>query len=486
MAKVTLPEESLLDNEVWAKPTKGFFVTMLTRDIALMDAIMDLIDNCIDGIHREAKKNGIKKGISNYKGFHADINLNEKEFILRDNCGGIPLNVAKNYAFKMGRSTDYHDDDKLETLGMYGIGMKRGIFKMGLKADVTTWNNNDIYKVKIPEDWAAIPKWVFEYENLSKSNIKGLLTHPGTRVHITALHKNISKQFKDTSGFVKDLKIELQKHYGYIIQQGFSISLNGVKILSLELNILTNNPKVKTAASIKPYVYAAKIDDVNVEVMIGFYRPPASEDEIQKELDGSYASSVSENAGITVLCNDRVVLYCDKTFLTGWGETPVPKYHTQFIAIAGVIHFRSNDPIKLPVTTTKRGLDTSSAVYAAVKNKVKEGLRLFTSFTNNWKTPSDERTKLFKSVTKINALRPGQSKSALVTLKTGKKGDDGEYQIPELPKPSKISVKNLLAISFTKDKHKVEKLKQYFFEEENKSASEIGSWCFDKMYSQVD
>ena len=35
-----------------ATPVKSFFVDMLTRDIELVDAILDLLDNCVDGILR--------------------------------------------------------------------------------------------------------------------------------------------------------------------------------------------------------------------------------------------------------------------------------------------------------------------------------------------------------------------------------------------------------------------------------------------------
>ena len=35
-----------------ASPTKEFFVEMLTRDVGLSMAILDLIDNCIDGALR--------------------------------------------------------------------------------------------------------------------------------------------------------------------------------------------------------------------------------------------------------------------------------------------------------------------------------------------------------------------------------------------------------------------------------------------------
>jgi hypothetical protein len=484
MAK-TIHQNALPDGKVWATPTKSFFVSMLTRDIELMDAIMDLIDNCIDGVHRQLKKNKKNSHEFLYKGYYAEIKLSEKEFKLKDNCGGIPLDVARQYAFKMGRSEEYHDDDKLETLGMYGIGMKRAIFKMGLKSDVTTWHDKNIFRVTIPEDWSDVPEWMFDYKILKKADLKNLLNESGTVVQITKLHKNISKQFNDDSGFVKDLKIALKNHYGYIIKQGFRISVNGVKIEPIELNILTADPKIKTPKSIKPYVYKSKMDDVDIEIIVGFYRPLASEEEIQQELDGGFAASQSENAGVTILCNDRVVLYCDKTFLTGWGEPPVPKYHTQFIAIAGVVHFRSSTPINLPVTTTKRGLDTSSAIYATAKIKIKEGLRHFTAFTNNWKSPSVERTQLFKSAKKINALKPGQSSSPFIKL-TLKRGDDAKYQIPDLPKPNDAISSRFVTISFSKEKEKVEAIKNYFLDGTRASAAEVGAWCFDKIYSQVE
>ncbi|WP_072395132.1 hypothetical protein [Hyphomicrobium sp. CS1GBMeth3] len=35
--------------KVDANPTKAFFVRMITRDIALEDCVLDLIDNSIDG-----------------------------------------------------------------------------------------------------------------------------------------------------------------------------------------------------------------------------------------------------------------------------------------------------------------------------------------------------------------------------------------------------------------------------------------------------
>lgn len=39
--------------KIAAFPAKRFFVEMLTRDIELSDSILDLLDNCLDGVLRK-------------------------------------------------------------------------------------------------------------------------------------------------------------------------------------------------------------------------------------------------------------------------------------------------------------------------------------------------------------------------------------------------------------------------------------------------
>ena len=168
-------------------------------------------------------------------------------------------------------------------------------------------------------------------------------------------------------------------------------------------------------------------------------------------------------------------------------DTPIPKYHTQFIAIAGVVHFRSNTPLDLPVTTTKRGLNTDAPIYLKIKERIKDGLKLYTGFTNNWKTKSAQRDEVFKNTIKFNALAPGFVRSESVVLASIKNDNDKSalYQIPNLPKPPKER-KTDIPISFRRERDQVEELRSYFFANVKKSAGEVGAWCFDQMYSQVE
>ncbi|MCK1319764.1 MULTISPECIES: ATP-binding protein [unclassified Bradyrhizobium] len=104
---------------IWGGPTKRFFVSMLTRDIELKDAILDLVDNSIDGATRQLKSKAKKPDA--YKGFETRLSISAKSFDISDNCGGIPKGAIKD-AFLLGRPKV--DKDKgLPTIGVYGMLM---------------------------------------------------------------------------------------------------------------------------------------------------------------------------------------------------------------------------------------------------------------------------------------------------------------------------------------------------------------------------
>src|SRR5689334_4732415 len=103
------------------RPTKTLFIDALTRDIELIDAVGDLVDNSVDAAFR-------LNGKSNYHGLYVNISFSAKGFTIEDNCGGISLKVAKEVAFRLGRPGNVTAPVGL--IGRYGIGMKRAFFKI--------------------------------------------------------------------------------------------------------------------------------------------------------------------------------------------------------------------------------------------------------------------------------------------------------------------------------------------------------------------
>ncbi len=139
-----------------ALPSKRFFVNMLVRDIELKDAILDLLDNCVDGILRSRRPDLSQP--KPYAGCRATIALCADGFRIADNCGGIPFQVAKDKAFAIGNPDPITGEDAVATVGMYGIGMKRAIFKFGESALVRSYSDIP-FEVRIDRGWLGNDAW---------------------------------------------------------------------------------------------------------------------------------------------------------------------------------------------------------------------------------------------------------------------------------------------------------------------------------------
>ena len=457
-----------------ASPVKSFFVHMLTRDIELEDAILDLLDNCVDGILRGAKTS-VKK--HPYSGFHADIDFKRDSFSITDNCGGIPWKLH-DYAFRMGRASD-RPPDAPGSVGVYGIGMKRAIFKMGRRCLISTQNDKDSYDVDIDSEWTADEgAW-----HIPVTPAKHKMPHDGTTIVIGDLYPGIASKFSDDGkAFHSDLERMVATHYTYIIDKGFQVKINGHVVKPRNTRLIFDQ-KISKRPGIQPFLFKT-VDPEGVEVFlaVGFTRPIPSQDEISQDQEEKRYSSL--DAGWTILCNDRAVLYCDRTELTGWGEAGVPRYHTQFIAVSGIVEFKSKDASKLPTTTTKRGINTSSPLYLQVKNKMREGMRIFTDYTNKWKDRPEESRKQIEEGEPLSFEELKTAATHLRFSPTKRSVPPGDQYKPELPLPKKIPPKTR-RISFIKPIGEVEAVAEYLFEDVTTDSSLVGEKCFDVILKEA-
>jgi Histidine kinase-, DNA gyrase B-, and HSP90-like ATPase len=464
-------------------PVKSFFVHMLTRDIRLEDAILDLLDNCVDGIlrTRAGKAKAKRKGVSRpYAGFWAEIKFDKTSFSIADNCGGIPWSMH-GYAFKMGRE-DGRPPDPTGSVGAYGIGMKRAIFKIGRECLISTRNGSNAYDVEIEPDWIDNKlSWDFPVEPAKQP-----MKQQGTTIVVGTLHPWIASRFSvDAQDFESKLQGMVETHYATIINKGFKVSVNGAPVIPRPTKILFTRKargSKKLTKEIQPFVFKTKtVDGVEVFLTVGFTRPIPSVDEIENEQEKKRYST--EDAGWTIICNDRAVVYCDRTELTGWGEAGVPRYHTQFIAISGIVEF-VGPASKLPTTTTKRDVDASSQLYLQIKNKMREGMRVFTDYTNKWKTRADESKKYVKAGTLLTLEEIKVESTHLHLSSTTTSVPPGEQFKPQLPLPTKIGPR-MRRISFVKSVEDVETVSDYLFNETSIDASTVGEACFDMFLKEV-
>lgn len=461
------------DSIVKATPTKRFFVEMLTRDIELDDAVLDLLDNCVDGVLRETRGND--KVELPYTNYHAEITFSSDHFKIEDNCGGIDRTTAEEYAFLMGRETGDTRDSDLPTVGMYGIGMKRAIFKLGRDAQVTSRHPKGCFEVNIPSQWFQDSDW-----GLHAHGMLPFGNDYGTAITVKKLQPGVRDQFSKGSDFETRLIDKLRSHYAFIMHKGFSVSVNGKTIQPRPIKFfVASAPSKKGQPGLAPYMYDADIDGVHVEVTVGLYRPLASEDEAAQEME---AKRSRDAAGWTIICNDRVVLYCDKTRLTGWGEADVPNFHAQFNAIAGIVEFTSPDPLKLPITTTKRGIDSSSDLYLRVKNRMREGTKIFTNYTYKWKTALEEAKQSERAADSVD-LSELRERFSNQWTPTRKDGEDGRHFLPKLPQPKTDPAESL--IRFHKPKADVRALGEKLLDDPDAKPGDVGAAAFDRALKGI-
>ena len=453
-----------------ASPVKSFFVSMLTRDIKLEEAILDLLDNCVDGILRSAGGTSAES----YDGFGAEITFDSSSFSITDNCGGIPWDLH-DYAFRMGRSPD-RPEDAPGLVGVYGIGMKRAIFKIGKKCLISTRHGADQYEVEITPNWLVDEtQWRIPVRESDRTS-----NDDGTEIVIGDLNEGIDKTFGESAAsFKSELTRLIATHYAYIIDKGFRVTING-DVVSPRTTSLAFNMSEQSNDGILPFIFRGSLDEVEVYMAVGLTRPIPTQAELLDEQESKRYSSV--DAGWTILCNGRAVLYCDRSELTGWGEAGVPRYHTQFIAISGIVDLRSSDPSKLPTTTTKRGIDASSPLYLQIKNKMREGMKIFTSYTNRWKGREDESRRHVEGVSQLS-LTQLKEVTVNMSLSATKALSESKQFKPTLPVPQALAPTRR-RISFVKEVVAIERVADYLGEP-FLEPSEVGERSFDLVLEEA-
>ena len=188
-----------------AYPRKSFFAQMFRKDISLEDCVLDLIGNSVDGFisSRKLRLSEIASAIWDKKAKRhttaglpsIEITLSESRFEIWDNCGGIDLDDALNEVFNFGHSIGWN---KTESLGVYGIGLKRALFKLGDHFEINSRTSKNGFHCKLD-----VGKWVQEDDSPADWNIPITEQAPassastaGTKITVNQLHAEVRERLR--------------------------------------------------------------------------------------------------------------------------------------------------------------------------------------------------------------------------------------------------------------------------------------------------
>jgi hypothetical protein len=351
-----------------AYPRKHFFFEMFTRDISLEDCILDLIDNSIDGLvrsrHIDISTQLLRaNGNSTPSASKAviEVSYTESQFEIKDNCGGISRDHALKEVFNFGHGPDAVGG----VLSVYGIGLKRAIFKIGELFEMDSKTETEGFAVRLNvKQWAEKDDVLDDWKiPLTFIDGAGSSDTAGTLIRIKNLRPEVVMRMKD-GVLAQHLRSVISHTYGLFLGRYVSIILNGVAVEGFEIPIGESD-------EVKPGHQLFEDGEVKVELFAS----------LAQRKDHEWKG---ETAGWYVLCNGRIVLSADKTELTGWGAGALPQFHTgKFRGFVGIAFFQSNNPLELPWTTTKRGLNRESPVFQRARNEMRSIARPIITFLDS-------------------------------------------------------------------------------------------------------
>lgn len=352
-------------NVINAWPTKNLFISMLVKDIPLTRSIIDLVDNSVDGARR-VKPNG------KYEGLWVHVDASSQRFAIRDNCGGIPVDVAQKYAFRFGRPEETDVEETPHSVGQFGVGMKRALFKLGKKFTVESRTKNARFVVEVDVDeWKRKNEWEFAFKELQENLPDVPDNECGTEIIVTPLHESVAGELS-LENYIDKLLVEIEAAHEQSMSDGLRLTLNDKP--------LQNHPVLAKQSN----------------VILPAYRDSMIEQPDQKPVRVAIFAGIDDSdpteAGWYVYCNGRMLLAADQSYATGWGEVvnaTIPRYHNQFARFRGYVFFDSEDSGLLPWNTTKTGVDVDSPLYGHVRRSMIEIMRPVIDFLNDLDREND-------------------------------------------------------------------------------------------------
>lgn len=424
-------------DDIDASPTKKLFIDILTRDIKLEACILDLVDNSIDAYTRNNFEE-LKK---------IELTITPEKFEIYDNCGGIEEKFLREHVFRFGVTELVRD---IPTLGVYGIGLKRSLFKIGGEFILETDDQKTYCIVKVDvKDWEKNDDWTLPFEKSESKLNKGEL--PYTKITINKLHEEVKKQFS-LSTFINNLRDKIGVIYTMFLGKKVDIIVNSKPIVGIPLNI-------RYSDKYAPTVYKDKVNDVDVKI-ICFIQPRKNR------------GDPMIRRGWNFFCNDRLILMDDMTSKTGWDGTKahLPQYHPIYNEFRGIVRLTSKDPSKLPLNTTKTGLIYEHDTYKKVLDLMIINSRPLINFlTKKYNSESNQLEEIENSVEEeIDEVE----EENITEVPVQEVEEETTFSAPE-PKPQE---ERAAGISYEKPKKIVNKLKKYLKVKTNKA---VGEKTFD-------
>ena len=427
-----------------ASPEKRLFISLLTRDISITSAFLDLIDNSIN-----ATIEPLSSCLESADAYvtllndqqvqpHTEIRIHispDKTTIL-DTAPGIPLNAAREHVFRFGRSQE--EESVSDRLSVYGLGLKRAFFKLGRRVKIISDHSIGGFELDLDvDDWARDTRLPWQFDLTARQPADP--SDCGTRIEMSNLHPATIRRLGD-GVFLDDLRHAIGNTYAYFLTKFVWISVNGVIITPTKLRVGTNRATDRFEQ-----------DQVTCTITAGLGTPEG----------GRYRD---KGSGWFVFCNGRSLISADKTTLTGWNNNGLPIFQPKHRPFLGTVYFVSKYADRLPWDTTKSRINEDSEIWQIARRRMVSVGRSVTTFLDSRYSDegSDTADKDFTGVAneRLDAIRASV----------------GPKQVFAAPTPK--TKKTTMRVQYDAQKSHVRMIAEHL-DNPGMSGSDVGRYTFD-------
>ncbi len=352
-----------------------------------------------------------------------------------DTAPGISSETAQKHVFKFGRSEDEENDS--DRLSVYGLGLKRAIFKLGNKVHIVSDHVEGGFELLLDvADWAKDPRvpWKFDLTKRDPAPEKDC----GTSISVTELYSETVKRITDGL-FLKQLQESISRTYSFFLSKFVNIFVGNEAVLPANLQSGKNIEQDRLVKG-----------DVSCAIAAGLGVPEA----------GRFKEA---GAGWHVFCNGRAVIHADKSSLTGWNNNGLPTFQPKHRPFLGTVFFVSKHAEQLPWDTTKSRINEDSEIWQEAKRLMVSVGRPVTSFLDS--RYSEDGTSIdMKELSEVS-----QGKVSAITVSTSKKTT---FEVPKRPP------KTTTRIQFDAKIDDVQAITDYLMKP-SMSGSEVGRHTFN-------
>ncbi|WP_348764339.1 ATP-binding protein, partial [uncultured Henriciella sp.] len=348
-------------------PDKQFLIDTFSRDASAIDCIFDLLDNSIDAGSAHLRTLGAKPDLEGllktYDPIEIKLFVSARGVKIVDNSGGMSSADLENSILKFG-----HRSAQPFSIGMYGVGLNRAIFKLGEHTTISTHTGKERSHVSL--DMTSYrsddDEWLIEGETETSK------AQAGTTIEITSPPAPIIRHLSDTS-FVDRLSTEASIRYCRFLERGLTLNIN-------KNSIQPRSVVVRENGLFKPLTKNFQTPSgVRVSIVAGQHE----EHRFKREPDYDLATNTALGSeyGWSVSCNGRVVVRADRSPKTGWDQN----WHNEFNGFVGSVSFSAENGELLPWNSPKNDVVVSDDTYQQVLEDMRNFTRTWRRFISSMK-----------------------------------------------------------------------------------------------------